>query len=47
MKYFNSIMETILKNMPKDYPTNLIEDFNINMLKKTFQSTTFQNFMYK
>jgi hypothetical protein len=33
--------------MPKDYPTYLIGDFNINMLKKTPQSTTFQNLMYK
>jgi hypothetical protein len=34
MKYFNSIVKTILKDMPKDYPTILIEKFNINMFKK-------------
>jgi hypothetical protein len=28
-------LETILKDMLKDYPTILIGDFNINMLKKT------------
>jgi hypothetical protein len=33
--------------MPKDYPTILIGDFNIYMLKETPQSTTFQNLMYK
>jgi hypothetical protein len=33
--------------MPKDYPTILIGDFNIDMLKKTPRSTTFQNLMYK
>ncbi len=33
--------------MLKDYVTILIVDFNINMLKKTLQSTTFQNLMYK
>jgi hypothetical protein len=32
--YFNSILETVLKDMPKDYPTILIGDFNIDMLKK-------------
>ncbi len=33
--------------MLKDYLTILIGDFNIEMLKKTPQSTTFQNLMYK
>jgi hypothetical protein len=33
--------------MPKNYPTIVIGDFNIDMLKKTPQSTTFQNLMYK
>jgi endonuclease/exonuclease/phosphatase (EEP) superfamily protein YafD len=33
--------------MLKDYPTILIGDFNINMLKKTTQSTTFQILMSK
>ncbi len=33
--------------MLKDYLTILIGDFNIGMLKKTLQSTTFQNLMYK
>jgi hypothetical protein len=33
--------------MSKDYPTILIGDFNIDMLKKTPLSTTFQNLMYK
>jgi len=33
--------------MPKGYATILIGDFNIDMLKKTPQSTTFQNLMYK
>ncbi len=33
--------------MLKDYLTILIGDFNIDMLKKTPQSTTFQNLMYK
>ncbi len=33
--------------MLKDYLTILIGDFNIDMLKKTPQSTTFQNPMYK
>ncbi len=33
--YSNSILETILKDMPKDYPTILVGDFNINMLKYT------------
>jgi endonuclease/exonuclease/phosphatase family metal-dependent hydrolase len=45
--YFNSNLETILKDIPKSYPTILIGDFNINMLKETFQSTTFQNLMHK
>jgi len=44
---FNSILKTILKEMLKDYLTILIGDFNIDMLKKTPQSTTFQNLMYK
>ncbi len=47
MIYFNSIVETILKDMPKDYPTILIEDFNINMFLKTSQSKKIQNLMYK
>jgi hypothetical protein len=47
MIYFNSIVETVLKDMLKDYPTILIEDFNINTLLKTSQSTTFQNLVYK
>jgi len=34
--YFNSILKTIFKNMLKDYLTILIEDFNINMLKKEY-----------
>jgi hypothetical protein len=29
--YFNSILETILKDMLKDYLTILIGDFNIDM----------------
>jgi hypothetical protein len=33
--------------MPKNYSTILVGDFNIDMLKKTTQSTTFQNLMYK
>jgi hypothetical protein len=33
--------------MPKNYPIIVIGDFNIDMLKKTPQSTTFQNLMYK
>ncbi len=41
--YSNSILETILKDMPKDYPTILVGVFKIGMLKKTLQSTTFQN----
>jgi len=45
--YFNSILKTILKDMPENYPTIWIGDFNINMLKETPQSITFQNFMYK
>jgi hypothetical protein len=46
--YFNSILETILKDMLKDYLTILIGYFNIEMLKKTPQSTTtFQNLTYK
>jgi hypothetical protein len=45
--YLNSILETILKDMLKNYLTILIGDFNIEMLKKTPQSTTFQNLMYK
>jgi hypothetical protein len=32
--YFNSILETILKDMLKNYLTILIGDFNIDMLKK-------------
>jgi len=44
--YFNSTLETILKDMLKNYPTILIGNFNIDMLKKTPQSTTFQNLMY-
>jgi hypothetical protein len=31
--YFNSILEAILKDMSKEYPTILIGDFNIDMLK--------------
>ncbi len=34
--YFNSILETILKDIPKNYPTILIGDFNIDMLKNNF-----------
>jgi hypothetical protein len=45
--YFNSILETILKDMLKDYPTILIGDFHVDMSKKTPQSTIFQNLMYK
>jgi hypothetical protein len=41
--YSNSILETILKDMPEDYPTILVGVFKIGMLKKTLQSTTFQN----
>jgi len=41
--YFNSTLETILKDMLKNYVTILIGNF---MLKKTPQSTTFQNLMY-
>ncbi len=33
--------------MPQDYLTILIGDFNIDMLKKTFQSTHFKNLMNK
>jgi hypothetical protein len=44
--HFNSILETILKDMPKDYPTSLSGDCNIDMFKKC-QSTTFQSLMYK
>jgi hypothetical protein len=33
--------------MLKDYLTILIGDFNIEILKKTPQLTTFQNLMYK
>jgi len=40
--YFNSILETILKNMPKDYPTILIENFNIDMLKKHINQKHFK-----
>ncbi len=29
--------------MPTNYPTVVIEDFNIDMLTKTSQSTTLQN----
>jgi hypothetical protein len=32
--YFNSILETILKDMLKDYLSILIGDVNIDMLKK-------------
>jgi len=32
--YFNSILETIIEDMPKNNPTILVGDFNINMLKK-------------
>lgn len=33
--------------MPINYPTVVIEDFNIDMLTKTSQSTTLQNVMNK
>jgi hypothetical protein len=33
--------------MPKNYSIILVGDFNIDMLIKTPQSTTFQNLMYK
>jgi hypothetical protein len=32
--YFNSILETIFLKIPKNYPTILIGDVNIVMLKK-------------
>jgi hypothetical protein len=44
---FNLILETILKDMLKDYLTILIGDFHRDMFRKTPQSTTFQNLMYK
>jgi hypothetical protein len=44
---FNSILETILKYVPKDFPIILIGEFNIDILKKTPQSTKFQNLMEK
>jgi len=40
--YFNSILETILKDIPKNYPTILIEDFNIDMLKNNFNQQHFK-----
>ncbi len=40
--YFNSILETILKDMPKDYPTILIGYFNINMFKKHINQQHFK-----
>jgi hypothetical protein len=40
--YFNSILETILQEMLKDYLTILIGDFNIDMLKQTPQSKKFK-----
>jgi hypothetical protein len=39
---FNSILETILKDVPKDFPTILIGDFNIDVLKKHLNQQNFK-----
>jgi len=43
--YFNSILETILKDMSKDYPTILIGNFNINVLKKHVNQQHFKSYV--
>jgi hypothetical protein len=40
--YSNSILETILKDMPKDYPSILVRDFNIGTLKKHLNQQHFK-----
>jgi hypothetical protein len=39
---FDSILETILKGVPKDFPIILIGDFNIDMLKKNLNQKHFK-----
>ncbi len=43
--WFISILDIILKTIPTNCLIVIIDDFNINMLTHTSQSTTLQNFM--
>jgi hypothetical protein len=47
VSHFNSIVESIIQKMPSHCPIVIIEDFNINFITKTNQSSTLQAFMNK
>jgi len=47
MSYFNYILENIIQKMFSCRVTIIIEDFNINFLNKTKQSSTLQTLMKK
>ncbi len=43
--FFISVLENIITKIPTNYPTTIIEDFNINMLTNAIESITLQNYM--
>jgi hypothetical protein len=45
VNYFCCILETIIKQMPQNVSTIIIEDFNVDILTKTCQSMILCNFM--
>jgi hypothetical protein len=47
ISYFISILKTILKKNPVDYPIVMIGDINVDMFTSMSQSTTLQNIMNK
>jgi Kef-type K+ transport system membrane component KefB len=45
VNYYFCILKTIMKQMPQNVPMIIIEDFNVDILTKTCQSTILHNFM--
>jgi hypothetical protein len=47
VSHFNNIVENIIQKMLSHCPAIIIEDFNLEFLTKTTQSSTLQAFMNK
>jgi hypothetical protein len=45
VNYFCCILKTIIKQMPQNVSTIIIEDFNVDILTETYQSMILRNFM--